>query len=225
MIRVAILEYEKESKEIIFQFGKIFRHTDWMFRHFWKASELAKAMKEEGYQIFVFDEMFKTPRLESVFVHDNPNALFVYVCEDPDAVRGSDGRERMLYVRKETLVKDLEDLSSTIQKQSRQSEVYALAYNGVHVNLPYETIYYLEKEEKMVIFHTTKGEFQKRINMSDLESEFAPYGFLRVHVSYLVNAKHIASWHKDEVELVNAARIPLSRAQKKKILHARKDKG
>ena len=55
-------------------------------------------------------------------------------------------------------------------------------------------------------------------NMSDLEKVFTPYGFLRVHVSYLVNAIHIVAWYKDEVELDNGDRIPLSRQQKRKIL-------
>lgn len=224
MIRIAILEYEKESKEIIFQFGKIFKNMDWTFRHFWKASELAKAMKDEEYQIFVFDEMFKTPRLESVFVHDNPNALFIYICDDPTQVKGEDGRERMIYIQKNALVKDLEDKAQIIMQQARQSEMYSLVYNGVHVNLPFDTIYYLEKEEKMVIFHTKKGTFQKRVNMSDLEAEFAPYGFLRVHVSYLVNSKHITSWQKDEVEVNDEVLIPLSRAQKKRIMASKKER-
>lgn len=224
MIRIAILEYEKETKDIVFQLGKLFKKSDWTFRHFWKASELAKAMKEEEYQIFIFDEMFKTPRLESVFVHDNPNAFFIYVCEDTNKTKGNDQRERILYIEKKRLVQDLDDHASLIQKQGSQSEIYALSYNGVHVNLPYESIYYLEKIDKMVHFHTKKGEFQKRVNMSDLEKEFTPYGFLRVHVSYLVNSKHITAWYKDEVELLSHERIPLSRQQKRKILSTKKER-
>lgn len=224
MIRIAVLEYEKETKDIIFQIGKLFSNIDWTFRHFWKASDLAKAMKEEDFQIFIFDEMFKTPRLESVFVHDNPNALFVYICEDSRITKGDDQRERMFYIDKNNLSKELEILAPIILKQSSQGDVYALSYNGVHVNLPFESIYYLEKIEKMVHFHTKKGEFQKRINMSDLEKEFAPYGFLRVHVSYLVNAKHITAWYKDEVELMNKERIPLSRQQKRKIMTIKKER-
>ena len=79
MIKVAILEYEKETKDIVFQLSKLFMHEDWCFRHYLKASDLAKRMKEEEYQLFVFDEMFKTSRIESVFVHDNPNAIVIYV--------------------------------------------------------------------------------------------------------------------------------------------------
>ena len=79
MIKVALLEYEKETKDIVFQLSKLFTHEDWCFRHYLKASDLAKRMKEEEYQLFVFDEMFKTNRIESVFVHDNSNAIVIYV--------------------------------------------------------------------------------------------------------------------------------------------------
>ena len=89
---------------------------------------------------------------------------------------------------------------------------------GEDIGISYRTgIYYLEKIDKMVYFHTKKGEFHQRINMSQLETLFSPYGFLRVHVSFLVNEKHISSWYKDEVELTTGKRIPLSRQQKRKI--------
>ena len=52
MIKVAILEYEKETKDIVFQLSKLFMHEDWCFRHYLKASDLAKRMKEEEYQLF-----------------------------------------------------------------------------------------------------------------------------------------------------------------------------
>lgn len=217
MIRVAILEYEKETKDIAFTLSKIFQHEDWLFRHFNKASDLARCMKEETYQLFVFDEMFKTPRLDSVFVHDNPNALFIYVCKDPNEIRGNDERSRMLYISKENPSNDIQLQSNVILSQCMQSNVYELIYDGVHVNIAYEDIYYLEKNGKFVYFYTKKGKFHKRESIGALEEVFAPYGFLRVHVSYIVNPKHIVSWYKDEVELINHVRVPLSRSKKRKI--------
>ncbi len=222
MIRVAFLEYERETKEIVFQLSKLLDGSDWTFRHFFKASELAKSMKSTQYHLFIFDEMFKTPRLESAFVHDNPNALFIYVCQDVDQIRDDDQRARVLYISKENLIEDLKEQSNIIVSQCNQVDIYTLIYDGVHVNLPYEEIYYLEKIEKMVYFHTKKGVFHKRMNMSDLEKIFEPYGFLRVHVSYLVNEKHIVAWYKDEVELDSQVKIPLSRAQRRKIQASRR---
>ncbi len=222
MIKVAILEYEKETKDIVFQLSKIFCEQDWCFRHYTKASELAKKMHEEEYQLFIFDEMFKTARLESVFVHDNPNSIFIYVCSDVKCVQGSDQRNRVFYISKEQVAKDIQAYDSIILSQCMQSNMYELIYDGVHVNIAFEDIYYLEKDGKFVYFYTKKGKFHKRESMASLEKLFEPYGFLRVHVSYIVNAKHIVAWYKDEVELVNKAHIPLSRAKKRKITNEAK---
>ena len=224
MIRIAFLEYEKETKELAFLMAKTFAKQDWTFRYYTKASDLMKAMKDESYQIFVFDEIFKTPRIESVFVHDNPNSIFIYLVENKYRYLKEDERGRIVYIEKDRLQEQFNEVEESILRQSLQTDLYRLTYNGVDVNLPYEEIYYMEKLEKMVYFHTKKGEFHQRINMGDLETIFAPYGFIRVHVSYLVNEKHISAWYKDEVELVTSQRIPLSRAQKKKILASKNEK-
>lgn len=53
--------------------------------------------------------------------------------------------------------------------------------------------------------------------MNALEEVFKEFGFLRVHVSYIVNSKYIVAWYKDEVELINKVLIPVSRGKKRKI--------
>lgn len=217
MIRVALLEHEKESKEVIFQLGKCFSTLDWTFRHFFKASDLLKRMKEEQYQIFIFDEIFKTPRMESVFVHDNPSALFLFLCKDPKAVRKDDKRNRVLYLSKDHLEKEIAGLQGLLTGQARQKEKYSLVCQGVKLEIPIEDIYYVHKVEKNVYFYTRKGEFHRRASLSDLEESFEPYGFMRVHVSYLVNGKYVTGIYKEELELNHEIRVPLSRAQKKKL--------
>lgn len=224
MIRIGILEHEKETKDIVFALAKVFDGMDWTFRHFYKASQLAKASQNTEFQIFIFDEMFKTPRFESVFVHDHPNAVIIYLCTDPKNVKQEDCRSRIFYLAKANLYDQVQAIAESLLAQVQQADLYMLNYDGVCVNLPYEDIYYLEKMDKMVYFHTKKGEFHKRTNMSDLEKIFSKYGFLRIHVSYIVNEKHITAWFNDAVELNDSIRIPMSRAQKRKILAERKSK-
>ncbi|MEY8379983.1 LytR/AlgR family response regulator transcription factor [Ileibacterium valens] len=216
MIKAAILEREKESKDIIFLLGEYFREVDWTFRHFYKASELAKAMKNEQYQIFVFDEIFKSPRLESVFVHDNPTAIFIFVCENPEEIKNGDTRERIFYISKAAMTEDLEKIRSIIVGLVRQKEVYSFTYNSIQIDIPIEDIFYMEKIEKNVYFYTRIGTFHRRLNMVNLEEYFTRYGFMRVHVSYIVNTKYITGIFHDEVEINREKRIPLSRSQKKK---------
>lgn len=217
MINVAILEHEKESKEIIFQLGNILRKVPWTFRHYYKASELAKAAKEEDYQIFIFDEMFRTPRFESVFVHDHPAALIIYVCADPHSLQAEEERERVLYISKNRLIPDLQEIADKIQSQARQEEIYPLSCHGVKVELPINEIYYLEKQGKNVYFHTAKGVFHRRLFLVDLEEFFEPYGFIRVHVSYLVNRKYITAVSRNEVTINNSVTVPLSRQHKRRL--------
>lgn len=217
MIKIAILEHEKETKDIAFQLAGLLKEIDWTFRHFYKASELAKASKEEQYHIFIFDEIFRTPRLENVFIQDNPSALILYICQDPLALQENESRQRVLYLSKEYLKQDLERFSDLFLAQAKQNDVYSLQCGSVQVQLLIDEIYYLEKIDKNVYFHTAKGKFHRRLNLTDLEKYFESYGFMRVHVSYVVNRKYITSIEKDEVVLNSYIRIPLSRSQKKRL--------
>lgn len=223
-MKVAILEYEKEAMEAVFTLAKILEDVDWTFRLFTKASDLARKMKKEEYRLFLFDEVFKTPRLESVFVHDNPNALFVYLCDNALMKKGNDQRNRILYINKSNIKEEILNQKDIIASLCHQQEFYELNYDGVHMRLPYQDIYYVDKMEKMLYFHTKKGEFHERASMSKLSETLESYGFLRVHVSFLVNAIHIVAWYKDEVELSTGERVPLSRSQKKRIFQKKKPK-
>lgn len=159
MIRVALLEHEKETKEVVFALGKIFDGVDWTFRHFYKPSVLAKICQNQAFQIFVFDEMFKSNRFESVFVHDHPNTLILYLCQDVHKLQAEDQRQRVFYLSKESIQEDLMTYSDSLLTQTKQADLYSIQYDGVHVSMPYEDIYYLEKMDKMVYFHTKKGSF------------------------------------------------------------------
>ena len=217
MIRIAFLTHEQETKDTVFVLSQLLNDQDWGFRHYYKASRLAKACESVNFQVFVFDEMFKTNRMESVFVHDHPQALFLYICANATKAMGDDQRGRVRYIQKDKIETDLLDMKEWLLSSLHQEDIYYFAYGGVRVNLPYEDIYYLEKIDKMVYFHTKKGVFHKRINISELEKTFEPYGFLRVHVSYLVNQKYITSWFNDMVELKDSIQIPVSRSQHRKI--------
>ena len=119
-------------------------------------------------------------------------------------------------ISKENIADDISAYDQMIRSQCIQSHVYEFNYDGVRMNLSYEDIYYLEKNEKMVYFYTKKGVFHKRDSMNALEEVFKEFGFLRVHVSYIVNSKYIVAWYKDEVELINKVLIPVSRGKKTK---------
>ena len=74
-------------------------------------------------------------------------------------------------------------------------------------------IYYLEKDNKNIIYHTKKGDFSERKSMKDVEDYFSQYGFIRIHSTYMVNFTHIDRVETEFVYLKNEA-LPIARARR-----------
>lgn len=73
-------------------------------------------------------------------------------------------------------------------------------------------VYYVESNNKKVIFHTAHGSFEAYAKMESLEAEFGAV-FYRCHRCYLVNMERIAAYSADTIELVGGEKLML--AQKK----------
>ena len=92
------------------------------------------------------------------------------------------------------------------------------SYNNVKVILSMNDIYYLSKEDKLVCFHTRRGLFSERASMNDMAERFAPYGFERIHASFLVNMHHVFGVESDTVLMDQQDRLPLARSRKQQFL-------
>ena len=90
---------------------------------------------------------------------------------------------------------------------------YLFSYNNVKVPLKISDIYYIEKEGKLLVYHTRRGEFRERKNMKDAYEIFKPYNFLWIHVSYLVNIMYIMKIENDMV-MLPSLHLPISRSKK-----------
>ena len=96
---------------------------------------------------------------------------------------------------------------------------YLFSYNNVKVPLKISDIYYIEKEGKLLVYHTRRGEFRERKNMKDAYEIFKPYNFLWIHVSYLVNIMYIMKIENDMV-MLPSLHLPISRSKKAEVLSA-----
>ena len=74
-------------------------------------------------------------------------------------------------------------------------------------------IRYVEVLDHYLLFHTTNGVHKARGSMSRQAQELTPYGFYRVHKSFLVNLRHIDGITASSVDCAGA-RLPLGRAYK-----------
>ena len=142
----------------------------------------------------------------------------------PDIIFVSSQEERVFdafklhpfgFVRKSCFLKDIgavmADYVSARQDEGARSIVVSAGPDTV--SLPVDDIRYFEGARKYQLVHIDRREEPLRIalSMKQLEEEFAPRGFLRVHAGFLVNARYIRRLGAADVTLTDGTVLPVSR--------------
>lgn len=221
MLRVAVLETETVAKDIIFELAKVLSNHPFTFTHFTKISAFAKADTNAFFDIVFFNEMFETQRVSASFIENAPKRIVVY-CKNEVAENLKDihAMGRIIYLNRKHVKQECHRLQHHFEHLLRSHDEYFLSYNNVHIPLRMQEIYYIEKLDKSLIYHTSRGEFRERKTMNEAQHLFESYDFLRIHSSYLVNVMFITKIDKDLVELSNHEALPLARARKNEVFEA-----
>ena len=112
-------------------------------------------------------------------------------------------------------------LSRAVQRVERRrggQVVLQLAGGGMQV-LSTNDIYYLETRDRLLWYHTAKGEFSVRASLASAEKQLAQYHFSRCNQCYLVNLRHVRGVQDDLVQ-VGEERLEISRRQRTAFLAA-----
>lgn len=105
-----------------------------------------------------------------------------------------------------------------VQQRRGAQVVIQLAGNEMKI-LDTGDIYYLETRNRMLYYHTAKGEFAVRASLQSAEKQLAPHHFAKCNQCYLVNLAHVRSVENDFVQ-VGEARLEISRRQRTAFLTA-----
>lgn len=113
------------------------------------------------------------------------------------------------YVLKRDLQSDLGAILPLALKQLHQ-ETLPIQINGEIIQIPLDDILYLEVQQHNIIVVTRNlssehkpKEYSFYATLSDLEERLEPFGFLRIHKSFLVNMKHLKKFQCREATLDN----------------------
>lgn len=222
MLRIAVLEKEEVAKELIFQLGKRLYPHEWSFQYFDRISEFARAQAKHAYQIVIFHEKFNVPRVTQSFVLSNPQSMFVYTMNGHLPQQSDSNFQRILYIHRSHVAQELDRIFPVIQQYLRNEEEYLFSYNNIKVPLKISNIYYIEKEDKLLVYHTSRGEFRERKSMKHAWTDMEKYHFLWIHASYMVNMQYITRVASDIMELGNV-KLPIARARKQDVLKRMRD--
>lgn len=105
-----------------------------------------------------------------------------------------------------------------VQRKKGGQVALSLAGGGIQL-LDTGEIYYLETHNRMLYYHTAKGEFAVRGSLQSAEKQLTAYHFVRCNQCYLVNLEHVKGVEND-FALVGDARLEISRRQRAAFLTA-----
>ncbi|MDF9837810.1 MULTISPECIES: LytTR family DNA-binding domain-containing protein [unclassified Breznakia] len=215
MLKIVIVEQEKIAKDAIFMMRKILKE-DFTFVFYEKIVDLVKDPTKD-YDVIILNEAYNNVRITSALNFEKTNSIFIYLCHDGYAnVNNLYGR--VFSIHRENLENELMDLQDLINSRLLKHSEYLFSYNGITLRLKFHDIYYIEKEDKNLIYYTKKGEFYERGSVTKKAHEFEEYDFVRINSGILVNYEYIFKIEGDELELNNHMRLPISRSRKPKLL-------
>lgn len=218
MLRVAVLENEETAKTILLELAVLLEKEDCVLHYFTRISQFAKADAQREYHMVIFHEKLEVPRVTQSFVVEKPQRIIIYTkSELTPSQREILPFERVMYIDRNHIDTEMKRIAPYVKKLLKNHEEYLLSYNNVKVPLKIKDIYYIEKEDKSLIYHTRRGEFRERKNMKEAVALFKPYNFLWVHVSYLVNMEYIQKIEGDTVSL-HKFHLPIARSKKAEVM-------
>ena len=84
-------------------------------------------------------------------------------------------------------------LTGAVEQVYRHQKMIQIQLYGEIVSVPVEKVLYLEVHQHRITIRMTGGQegYSFNASLNDLEPKLDPFGFLRIHKSYLVNMRHL----------------------------------
>ena len=101
-------------------------------------------------------------------------------------------------------------LKEAFAKTEQKKRSVIVKCNGMQKKILLKNIYYIESNNKKVVFHTKDGNIDTYGRMEDWESELGDL-FYRCHRGYLVNLEKITAYNVDTIDVINGDSLILAR--------------
>lgn len=111
--------------------------------------------------------------------------------------------EPLAFVRKEYLLKELDQALAVYKRKQKASQIRVAVPEGQKIHFFYpEDIVFLQSRGHYIEVHRREGEMSViRGKMEEMERIFGGSGFIRPHISYLLNVHYIESVSGSEISL------------------------
>ncbi|MCD8022897.1 MAG: LytTR family DNA-binding domain-containing protein [Lachnospiraceae bacterium] len=150
-------------------------------------------------------------------------SLLVYMSDRAEMVFEVLETQPMAFLRKQLFAEDIGPLVRWLcdhVSELSNTVITVCDETGHAVKIDYKSVLYVEAKEKYQDIAYVDGRQMLRCSMNTMEETLAPWGFFRVHRSYLVNLLYVRKMEPGCVVLENGTRLPVSRQRRKKTQEA-----
>lgn len=225
MIKIAICDDDLNQKQNIKALVEsVFIRKEQLYEitEYTSGEELVKDMPEARYDIALLD--IDMPTMDGIEVANKINEIYkdvnvVFVTDRSDLVFEALTCNPYRFVRKEYLEEGIDEaMSSLITKISNETYVVSFGDKKEHYSFRINDLLYIESKKHYVYFHLDDGQSHRvRTKMNNCETNLKPYGFVRTHISILVNVRKVRRITSKEILLINGTKLPVSRSNAEKV--------
>ncbi len=142
------------------------------------------------------------------------NAYIIFVSSHDDFVFYTFGVKPLDFIRKTNLKNDLEKSIKLIELEKKKKEMQMIIDEQL---IKLTDVLYIESRGNKVYYTGANDNIllERRITLSDVETELEKYHFIKCHKSYIVNADRITKARKNYVIINKCVKIPVSRGEQK----------
>ncbi len=185
---------------------------------------LPPIQKQEVDLIFIDIEMPEISGLEFVKTLENAPAIIFTTAYPQYAVEGFNlnavdyllkpiGLERF----KQAIQKVHKEISNQSGLQPIQNKFIFLKNGYKSEKIDIQDIIFIAGNKEYATYYTKSGRtYLKNERLKNLEKDYQPYGFIRIHKSYLINTRYIKKIFNNNVE-IQGETIPIGRAYREQI--------
>ncbi|MDE5819328.1 MAG: LytTR family DNA-binding domain-containing protein [Lachnospiraceae bacterium] len=122
----------------------------------------------------------------------NPGLCVILVsARMSDALDGYRVKAERFLIKEDIETKLPECLSEVLKELVQKNEKLSFSFVEGERLLDVSDIFYVETDRHKNIFYTARASYRIYKKLDEIEQQLAPYGFVRVHRSFLVNMKYI----------------------------------